>query len=161
MRTTTTAIVLAAVLLAPLGATARAAENPANDCLIGVENEDEQQLSGTISCTDGDACDADGATNGSCTFKIRGCLNIPGVAGCTLRPIKKVKFVTPHSNNKIVITPVAGEASSVCGSFIELQAPLKKKGKKAGKRIVFVFSKRSARLGNTVSYTILFLTVEV
>jgi hypothetical protein len=128
---------LAAVLLTALGATARAKETPANDCLIGVENEAEQQLSGTINCTDGDpSCDADGATNGSCSFKIRGCLNIPDVAGCTLRPIKKVKFVTPHSNNKIVVTPVAGQASSVCGSFIELQTPLKKKGKKPGKRFV-------------------------
>jgi hypothetical protein len=129
-------ILLAAVLFAALGSTARAKETPANDCLVGVENADEQQLSGTITCTDGADCDADGATNGSCSFKIRGCINIPGVAGCTLRPIKKVKFKTPHSNNKIVLTPVAGQASSVCGSFIELQAPLKKKGKKPGKRVV-------------------------
>jgi hypothetical protein len=123
-----------------------AAENPANDCLVGVEDAANVVLSGTVTCTDGDpSCDADGATNGSCSFKIRGCINIPGVSGCTLRPIKKVKFVTPHSNNKIVVTPIAGQASSVCGSFIELQAPLKKKGKKPGKRFVNASAKADVK----------------
>ena len=119
-----------------------AKEIAANDCLIGVENKSEAQLSGTVTCNDCDpACDADGQTtaNGSCAFRIRGCLNIAGVPGCTPRPLKKFKFKTPHANNTIVVNPVAPtSASSVCGSFVDFTVPLRKKGKKSGKRRIIV-----------------------
>ena len=123
---------------------ARAKENPANDCLIGIENEQGQDVSqGTpptkvITCTDCDAtCDQDAqagqTANGSCTFRIKGCLNIPNESGCTLRPIKKFKFKTPHANNTISLQPV-NTPTSACGSFIDFTVPLKKNGKKPGNR---------------------------
>src|SRR5215468_1887509 len=97
-----------AVTFITFGATARA-DNAANDCLIGVLNAAGQQLSGKVTCTDCDpTCDADGqaTANGSCTFKIQGCIDIVS-AGCQQRPLKKVKFKTPHANNTIVVTPVS------------------------------------------------------
>jgi hypothetical protein len=112
---------------------AQARETAANDCLVGVQDADSQTIATEQNCTDGAACDADGATNGTCAFHVRGCVNLP-VSGCTPRPIKKVRFVTPHSNDEFVVTPVSGQASSVCGSFIDFHVPLKKKGKKPGKR---------------------------
>jgi hypothetical protein len=134
------AIIVAAVATG-IGIVIAAAENPANDCLVGIEDESEAQLSGTVTCTDGDpTCDADGAANGTCDFKIRGCINIPDVAGCTLRPIKKVKFKTPHAKNLIVLTPVSGQATSACGAFVDWQVPLKKKGKKPGKRNIIAMA---------------------
>jgi hypothetical protein len=118
------------------GGSVEGKENPANDCLIGLKDASDQIIPdrSTTECTDGDACDADGATDGTCVFRIMGCVNIPGVEGCALRPVKKARFVTPNSNDEIVITPVSGEPSSVCSAFLDFHVPLKKKGKKAGKR---------------------------
>jgi hypothetical protein len=112
---------------------ARAAETAANDCLVAIQNSDGETITTDQSCTDGDACDADGATNGECAFHIRGAVNVPDPA-CQARPIKKVKFKAPHSKDKVVVTPISGQASSVFGSFIDLHVKLKKKGKKAGFR---------------------------
>jgi hypothetical protein len=123
---------------------ASAKENPANDCLVGIEGPGPTPdvsvniTNLTVSCTDGDSCDDDGQTNGSCSFKIKGCVNIPNVSGCTPRPIKKVKFKTGNEKNLISLTPDATNPSSVCGSFVDFKVALKKKGKKkppkAGKR---------------------------
>ena len=111
---------------------AQAKETPENDCLIGVQDE-EGPLSGTVACTECDAnCDLDGQANGQCTFKVRGCLNLPSTV-CTARALKKVSIKTKPKRANIVVTPVAGQASSVCGSFVDVVVPLKKKGKKAGK----------------------------
>jgi len=52
-----------------------------------------------------------------------------------------VKFVAPHSSDKIVVTPISGQASSVVGSFIDFHVPLKKKGKKPGKRKIIASAK--------------------
>ena len=121
---------------------AAAKENPANDCLVGVKGPGATpdvtviQDKLTVACTDGDSCDADGATNGTCAFKVQGCVNIPGVSGCTLRPIKKVKFVTKPVKNVLQLTPDATMVTSICGAFVNLNVPLKtKKNKppKAGK----------------------------
>ena len=127
------AIVPAAVLAIGVGyGIVVAAESPATDCLVGIQNEDLQQLSGLVDCVDGTECDADGAADGTCTFRIRGALNIPA-AGCTPRVIKKAKFKTQKSRGLIVITPVTGQASSVFGSFVDFQVPVKQKGNKPPK----------------------------
>jgi len=138
-------VVIGAAMAIMLGAspsvrTAEAKENPANDCLVGLQGPGASPdvsvvISAlTVSCTDGDSCDDDGATNGSCAFKVRGCVNIPGVSGCALRPIKKVKFNTGNQKNLIQLQPSATEATSVCGAFVDFKVDLKKKGKKPGKR---------------------------
>ncbi len=125
--------VLAATLVLTFGTSVRAKETAANDCLVGIENADSQVITTDQSCTDGDSCDADGATNGVCVFRIKGCVNLVE-AGCTQRPIKKVRFVAPHSKDKVSLTPISGSTSSVCGAFVDFHVPLKKKGKKAGFR---------------------------
>jgi hypothetical protein len=130
---TLVAVIAGAAVVAALGIVV-AAETPANDCLVGLENAQSQVITTDQTCTDGDpSCDADGAADGVCTFHIRGCVNLVA-AGCTQRPIKKVKFVAPHSKDKISLTPISGSTSSACGSFIDFHVPLKKKGKKPGKR---------------------------
>ena len=119
---------------------AAAKEIPANDCLVGLQGPGPQPdvsvaiSDVTVSCTDGAACDADGATNGTCTFKVKGCIDIPGVSGCALRPIKKVKFITKPEKNIIQLTPDATQVTSVCGAFIDFKVALKKNGTKPGKR---------------------------
>ncbi len=120
--------------LGVLGATLAQAvkENPANDCLVGIEDSDSQVITTDQSCTDGDSCDADGATNGVCVFRIKGCVNLVE-AGCTQRPIKKVRFVAPHSKDKVSLTPISGSTSSACGAFVDFHVALKKKGKKPAK----------------------------
>ena len=131
-------IMLLGAMVTVAGGPARAAESPATDCLVGIQNEDEQQLSGLVDCTDGAACDADGATDRKCVFRIRGALNIPA-AGCTPRVIKKVKFKTQKARNLIVLTPVSGQASSVFGSFVDFTVNVKQRGNrnpKPGKRKV-------------------------
>jgi hypothetical protein len=131
------ALVVVALASLTLGVrTTGAAQNPANECLIGLKDTNDQIIPdrSTTECTDGDSCDADGATDGTCVFRIMGCVNIPGVEGCALRPVKKARFVTPNSNDEFVVTPVSGEPSSVCSAFVDFHVPLKKKGKKDGKR---------------------------
>ena len=130
----------AAIVLGTLGVRPAAAkENPANDCLVAVEGPGASPdvsvivSAATVACTDGDSCDDDGATDGSCSFKIKGCVNVPGVSGCTLRPIKTVKFKTKPVKNIIQLTPNATEATSVCGAFVDLKVPLKQKGSKPPK----------------------------
>jgi hypothetical protein len=131
-------VVIAAVtVMVGIGAVA-AKELPQNDCLIGVQDSDGQTIDATtVACTDGAACDADGATDGACTFEIRGCINIPGVEGCDLRPLKKIKFKVKGEKNLVEVTPAdPSQATSVCGAFVDLTVGLKKNGKKAGKRKV-------------------------
>jgi hypothetical protein len=140
--------IAAAALVGMLSAGAARAQNPANECLIGIQDQNEVTLAdkSTTACTDGDpSCDADGVADGTCTFRLRGCVNIPGVSGCELRPMKKVRFVTPNSNDEFVVTPVAGEASSVCSAFIDFHVPLKKKGKRPGKRKINAIAKADVK----------------
>jgi hypothetical protein len=141
MKTTCTALLGVAFAIG----LAHAAENPANDCLVGVQDADGTTITTEQICTDGADCDADGATNGTCVFRIRGAINIPNVAGCEPRPIKKVKFVTPASNDEIVITPVAGQPNSVIGAFLDFHVPLKKNGKKPGKRKIIASAKADVK----------------
>jgi hypothetical protein len=131
-----TAAILAALWLTPGTRVARAAETAANDCLVAIQNAAGQTLTTDQTCTDGDPnCDSDGAADGTCTFSIRGAVNVPDPA-CTARPIKKVKFTAPHSQDKVVVTPVSGQPSSVFGAFIGFHVPLKKKGTKPGVRMI-------------------------
>jgi hypothetical protein len=134
MRKTTT-IALAGALIMLLGATldarwSTAAETTANDCLIAIEDEAGTFTStgkvSTYSCTDGAACDADGATDGKCTLSLAACVRL---AGCESRALKKSK-VNPK---KLGITV----PSSACGSFVNVVLS-KTKGKKSKKKITAI-----------------------
>ena len=49
-----------------------------------------------IECTDGAACDADGSVNGSCTFRVGACLNLP-VGGCAADNVSIAEVTKPSA----------------------------------------------------------------
>jgi len=132
-------VLLVAVLGVALDARVGIArEDTSSDCLVAVEDGAGAQLAGTIRCTDCDpTCDREGAAgaDGACVFRVRGCVNVPGVGGCLPRPIKRVRFKAQRGKTPILPLPSVdpGEASSVCGAFVDLRVSTRKGGRKAGK----------------------------
>jgi hypothetical protein len=130
------ALVVVAVFSITLGSyssLAKGPNDPATECLINLQTADGPAAS-TITCKDGDACDADGATNGSCTFALQACVNFP-TSGCTAQTLKFAK-VTPKSAG---ISVTSNGTSSVCGAFTQnLVLNLKKKGTKPSKKKTIV-----------------------
>jgi hypothetical protein len=107
---------------------------PATDCLIALEGVDAGAIANRVECSDCDpTCDTDGQANGSCTFHVAACVNVPGVTGCTPTALKKAK-VTPASVRILAPTDLSG--GSACGAFTDVVVKLKNRGKKAGKRKV-------------------------
>src|SRR5258707_4027250 len=89
----TAALVLVIVgILTMIGshATFAKANDPTTECLIELQGADEAVLGSTLACTDGAACDSDGATNGSCTVKVRACVNFPTTT-CPAQGLKSAK----------------------------------------------------------------------
>jgi hypothetical protein len=104
--------------------------DPETECLIDVQDPDGETLPATYSCTDGDACDGDGATNGQCQVRVRACVNVSGQSACTPASLKKAKVAPKKAG--ITVTPNA--ASSVCGAFTtQFVLKLRKNGTKASK----------------------------
>jgi hypothetical protein len=75
--TTALALVVVFIFTVTLGIQASFAKknDPATECLIDMQGADEETLPAAFNCTDGDACDGDGATNGQCQVKARVCVN--------------------------------------------------------------------------------------
>src|SRR5437763_2799821 len=65
----------------------------------------------TASCTDGDSCDADGKADGTCTFPLSACVNVPGVAGCAPGSLDGAPTVKPSS------TPTAQQLASALAAL--------------------------------------------
>jgi len=56
-----------------------------HECLIAFDGVAAGAGSQRVFCRDGDPhCDVDGAVDGHCTFDVRLCVNVRGVAGCRL-----------------------------------------------------------------------------
>lgn len=71
-------------------------------------------------CVDGDpACDVDGACQGSCTFRVAVCLNVPDVEGCTPKPLRKATASDP------LVVPTLQDAEAVCGAPVAMEVPLR------------------------------------
>ncbi|MFN2425756.1 MAG: hypothetical protein ABR587_04860 [Candidatus Binatia bacterium] len=51
-----------------------------------------------INCIDGDVCDADGAVNGSCTFRVGACVNVPNL-GCDLDAVSVGEITKPSAKD--------------------------------------------------------------
>jgi hypothetical protein len=115
------------------------------NCYAGLEVGDttgatiSNETKATVySCVDGTACDLDGACNGSCTFVVGVCINVPGVEGCTapaeLESLKAKGNVTgvKGASGKLTIEVPQLLEGSECGAFIDVVVPLKstKKGDK-------------------------------
>jgi len=93
----------------------------------------------TITCTDGDPCDAGACGDGACTFQVAGCINQPGLAGCT-PPAALQQFRVKGKLNVKVPSVLQGSA---CGAFVDgtVQTKKKKKGDKPGKVTLNVLAK--------------------
>jgi len=59
-----------------------------------------------INCVDGAACDADGSVNGSCTFRVGACVNVPN-AGCDLAAVSAGEITKPSvkDGNNVIKLP--------------------------------------------------------
>jgi hypothetical protein len=75
------------------------------NCLLGISVDFDG--SGTppsdpkkIECVDGDPCDGDGAVNGSCSFRIGACVNLPN-AGCASDNVTAISVVKPSAKDGI------------------------------------------------------------
>lgn len=61
-----------------------------------------------IVCTDGDPCDADGAVNGACVFRVGACVNVPN-AGCAIENVSLGSLSKPSVKdaNNVIKLPSA------------------------------------------------------
>lgn len=87
--------------------------NPATDCAMEVYGVAPGAVSGPRSrsavCTDGAACDADGAVNGSCEFPLGLCLNVgdPALADCAPTAVASVELLSARPASAAVTDLVA------------------------------------------------------
>jgi len=93
----------------------------------------------TITCTDGDPCDAGACGDKACTFPVAGCINQPGLAGCT-PPAALQQF---RVRGKVSVPAPSSLQGSACGAFVDVsvQTKKKKKGDKPGKVTLNVLAK--------------------
>jgi hypothetical protein len=84
----------------------------------------------TVTCVDGAPCDADGATNGSCSIEVSACSLSTAIDGCT-PDASLTKLTFPKANAKKFpgLTPPSLTAAG-CGATGTATLTLKKKGQK-------------------------------
>jgi hypothetical protein len=125
------ALPLALVAGVPAGAHVAGGGSPASDCYVQFEGVDA--TSGVrVDCTDGDpACDHDGECGTGCTFEVEVCAFTGNLPRCTPQTI--TSFPLNSAGLTLPPTPVTSET---CASASQVSVPLKRGGKKAGKRIV-------------------------
>jgi len=143
---TTLGTALAAVLAITIATPARAyiagdgKGKPEYDCFIGLEGYspddqtpyDKKGKKLAIQCTDGEACDLDGAVNGSCQFSVAVSVNKAGVDGCTPAPLKKVVAKAKAKGVKLdfyTTAPAPLDGSSAVSAFLAFNVQHKKFGK--------------------------------
>src|SRR5438105_14873962 len=107
-----------------------------SDCYMELDVKDICDVSKNkiVKCADGDPCDTDGATNGSCTFEVALCPNQSNVAGCSST---SVTSVTAKVKGGTLNTPTNLSAST-CGTSSTITVPLKKNNTNPGKAIVHI-----------------------
>src|SRR5262245_27311803 len=104
----------ATALLLVMIASARAAVvmNPSTECLIGFDGlGDDVKNGGTLHCKDCDPrCDADGAgvPNGSCTFKLKACIN-DAAPPCKAAELRRVRVKTTCRGSALGFAPTGTE----------------------------------------------------
>lgn len=81
-----------------------------------------------VQCSDGSACDQDGAANGSCTFSINVCTAIDG---CTAEPVELIKPAAKAKKLVGLVPPTTPQAAvtATCGTAGTIAIPLKGKNK--------------------------------
>ncbi|MGH7893521.1 MAG: hypothetical protein ACREQL_02580 [Candidatus Binatia bacterium] len=93
----------------------------ASDCYAAFEGVDATAGVNKVQCADGDPCDADGATDGTCTFNLSVCA-YETLEGCTPQPVASYKgnWVTKG----FPLPPVA-VTTETCGAAQEIKLALK------------------------------------
>src|SRR5437773_4040188 len=82
---TLSAIALMTMASAWAGTTVPGGGQAKSDCYVVLDASGSGAFTApsTVTCTDGDpSCDQDGACNDSCTFRVRLCVNQPGLPAC-------------------------------------------------------------------------------
>jgi hypothetical protein len=127
-------IVVASTLGVLGGGDAAAAPDPAaKECLVALEDEHESILGDTVSCHDGDArCDADGVANGVCAFRTRACVNLPDVAACKARELRRFRAMP----RRYGITLMPTGTAFVCGAYADVAVPTRRNGAPGRARVV-------------------------
>jgi hypothetical protein len=64
----------------------------ATDCFLA------WSASPKATCVDGTECDADGLADGTCTFALQACINVPGLGSCAPGTLDAAPSVTPSSD---------------------------------------------------------------
>ena len=120
----TAAVVLVFALVAPARATrVHGGGNPRTDFYAELDVDGAAASGRVVRCTDGDpTCDADGAANDSCTFRVAVCLN-QGDARPTCTPPNMLTSVKPHGAAAALQVPPL--ATSTCGAFVDVNVPVK------------------------------------
>ncbi len=78
-----------------------------------------------VDCTDGDSsCDADGFADGTCTFTLRVCADVPGVRRCHPRSVNHISIHRLNGNGTVAVPPPPLPATSAtCGAFGRVTVP--------------------------------------
>jgi len=110
-----------------------ASDPTAKECLVALEDEHESVLGDSVSCHDGDPrCDADGVSNGVCAFHTRACVNLPEVAACKARDIRRFRALP----RRVGITLTPSGTAFVCGAYADVTVPLRRHGTRGRVRVV-------------------------
>jgi len=122
--------VAALLCAAPAVADIAGGGDPATDCLVvlrgltptGAVGKKKHRIP-VVECQDGDAaCDADGESQGSCTFAFRVCADEPGMASCTPGEIR-----TFRSRKGGLLLPPGGTAEATCAEPSTVVVPVRRK----------------------------------
>ncbi len=127
---TLSAIALVTMASAWAGTTVPGGGQAKSDCYVVLNASGSGAFTApsTVTCTDGDpSCDQDGACNDSCTFRVRLCVNQPGLPAC-VAPLS-LDSVKPGS------LPPPGLIGENCGSFVDktVQVRTRRNRKRPGK----------------------------
>jgi hypothetical protein len=116
-------------VLLPGGGTLR------SDCYLEFEVGGGELSARGVECADGDpSCDLDGACNGRCRFAVSICVNQvdPALPSCT--PPAGLLRASERGAHQVGLRFPA-LASSACGAFVGVDAPIRRHGRRPGRRI--------------------------
>ena len=111
--------VVAVVLLGavPAGAVVLGGGDAEKDCRLAFGGVDATAGASGVVCVDGDACDLDGAADGTCSFDVSLCVGVP-LAGCTSVALDRVLV-----GGVPLTVPELPAADGTCGAVTTVPVP--------------------------------------
>ncbi|HLY36567.1 MAG TPA: hypothetical protein VKU61_00935 [Candidatus Binatia bacterium] len=98
------------------------------DCWAAFDGVDANVGTRTVACTDGDpSCDTDGAADGVCRFRVRGCVDVPGVPTCAPARIRRlrVRAIPKAARPRHGFRPRLPHAGEACGQLTTIRVPVR------------------------------------